>query len=46
MKIHSLHNEVQEICDKPENFDLNEDFFGVKLDKMRNRFKQVSDNLK
>ena len=35
MKIHSLHNMVQELCDKSENFELNENFFSEKLDQIR-----------
>ena len=37
---------VQQLCDKSEDFELNETFFSVKLDEIRNKFKQVSDNLR
>ena len=36
---------VQQLCDKSEDFELNETFFSVKLDEIRNKFK-VSDNLR
>ena len=36
---------VQQLCDKSEDFELNETFFSEKLDQIRNKFKQVSDNL-
>ena len=40
-KIHSLHDAVQELCDKSEDLELNENFFTEKLDQIRNKFKQV-----
>ena len=42
-KIHSLHDAVQELCDKSEDSELNESFFSDKLDDIRNKFKRVSD---
>ena len=45
-KIYSLHDMVQQLCERSEDFELNETFFCVKLDEIRNKFKQVSDNLK
>ena len=43
-KIHSLHDAVQELCDKSEDLELNENFFTEKLDQIRNKFKLVSDS--
>ena len=37
---------MQQLCERSEDFELNETFFCVKLDEIRNKFKQVSDNLK
>ena len=37
---------VQQLCDKSEDFELNETFFSVKLDEISDKFKQVSDNLR
>ena len=45
-KIYSLHDIVQQLCERSEDFELNETFFSVKLDEIRNKFKQVGDNLK
>ena len=41
-----LHDMMQQLCDKSEDFELNETFFSVKLDEISNKFKQVSDNLR
>ena len=45
-KIYSLHDMVHQLCDRSEDFDLNENFFTDRFDQIRNKFKQVSDNLK
>ena len=40
----SLHDAVQELCDKTEDLELNENFFTEKLDQIRNKFKRVSNS--
>ena len=37
---------VQQLCDKSEDFELNETFFSVKLDEIIDQFKMLSDNLR
>ena len=37
---------VHQLCDRSEDFELNENFFTDRFDQIRNKFKQVSDNLK
>ena len=40
-KIHSLHDAVQELCDKSEDLELNENFFTEKLDQTQIQNKWV-----